>query len=71
MGQVNNHLTKNGRRIIVRKKRPRKFTRAEKLYLSSIRLNCNNWLFVSADDQYWHIKNREKGHIKKVSAPTK
>lgn len=55
----------------MRIKRPRKFTRKEKMYLSSIRLNSNNWLFVSADEQYWHIKNSEKGHIKKVPAPTK
>lgn len=52
-------------------KRPRKFTRAEKMYLSSMRLNCKNWLFVSSDEQYWNIKNKEKGHIKKVPAPTK
>lgn len=55
----------------MRVKRPRKFTRAEKMYLSSIRLNFNNWLFVSTDDDFWNIKNKEKGHIKRVPVPTK
>lgn len=55
----------------MRVKRPRKFTRAEKIYISSLRLNCNSWLFLMSDGSYWHIKSKAKGQIRRVPAPTK
>lgn len=47
-------------------RRPRKLTRAEKIHLSSLKLDWSNWLLVSIKCDFWEIENKKSGRIRKI-----